>query len=105
MSLTCCQDLQKRFLELQALLVKYQTNGKTPSPQKSMKSPVNEEKEKHQVWFVIFRPTTTQQQRLIKQRLLKPNFKSFDLVLTLRSDTGYKCYVKVCKVVLVFEPG
>lgn len=49
MSLTHSQDLQKRFLELQALLGRYQANGKTPSPQKPLKSATNEEKENHQV--------------------------------------------------------
>ena len=48
MSLTHSQDLQKRFLELQALLGRYQANGKTP-PRKPVKSVTNEEKENHQV--------------------------------------------------------
>ena len=49
-SLTCREDLQSRFVELQALLVKYQLNGRTPSPRKPVKSVSYEQKEIHQVW-------------------------------------------------------
>ena len=51
-SLTCREDLQKRFVDLQALLVKYQSNGRTPSPRKPLKSVAYEQKEIHQVWDI-----------------------------------------------------
>ena len=44
MPLTRAKDLQKRFIELQSLLVKYQTNGRTPSPKKTVKSPLTGDK-------------------------------------------------------------
>ncbi|XP_022807223.1 uncharacterized protein LOC111344274 isoform X3 [Stylophora pistillata] len=37
--------LQNRFLELQALLVKFQANGRTSSPRKTAKTPTTEDKE------------------------------------------------------------
>ena len=51
-SLTCREDLQSRFVELQAVLVKYHLNGRTPSPRKPVKSVAYEQKEIHQVWDI-----------------------------------------------------